>query len=185
MYHVVTRGVDRRAVYRGDDDRAWFLHYLERAVRRYRWRCYAYCLMTNHYHLVVGTPEPTISDGMKLLNGRYSLAFNREHGREGHLWEKRFSDELILREPHLLEACRYAELNPVRAGVCGHPRQWRWSSFRATVGDAPRPPFLASSWILDQFAADRARARTLYREFVEAGIGLPGSHDRPSWRAAA
>lgn len=126
--------------------------------------------MTNHYHLLVETPEETISQGMQILNGRYARDFNWKHGFEGHLFEKRFNDELIEDDAHLLEVSRYIVLNPVRAGICPEPGWWPWSSYRAMVGESAPPPFLTLDWLGGVFGSTPAKARPRYRGFVEDGI---------------
>src|SRR5262245_54439655 len=124
--------------------------------------------MTNHYHLVVDTPESNLSAGMRQLNGVYTQAFNRRHQRVGHLFQGRFSGILVERLSHLLELARYVVLNPVRAGIVRAPEDYRWSSLRATLGLAPLPPWLAADRLLESFSSP---AR--YLEFVREGAGLP------------
>jgi putative transposase len=125
--------------------------------------------MTNHYHLLVETPNPDISKGMEYLNGRYARAFNARHGYEGHLFERRFYGELVEGNLHLIELSRYVVLNPVRAGLCERAEDWPWSSYVATTGRARRPAFLTTDLILAQFNKDRRRARLLYADFVDRG----------------
>lgn len=172
LYHVTARGNAKAAIFLDDDDRRAFLEVLEVTVGRFDWRCLAYCLMANHYHLVLATPRPNLSSGMCRLNGTYAQRFNRRHGRVGHVLGGRFSAILIEREPHLLEVARYVVLNPVRAGMCRHPAQWRWSSFRATVGAECPPRFLDLDGILGLFADDRPRAHERYRTFVDDANGV-------------
>lgn len=169
LYHVTTRGVERRAIFRSDGDRLDFLDILRRVVLARGWLCHAYCLMDNHYHLVIATPESDLSPGMQALNGRYAQRFNRRYERRGHLFEARFQAALVTEESHALNTCRYVVRNPVRAGICRHPGDWRWSSFAATVGERPPPVFLTTSWLLGQLAGDRVRARQIFRELTTAG----------------
>ena len=171
IYHLTARGNRRLPIYVSDGDRETFFAVLDRVVRRYRWQCHSYCLMDNHYHLLVRTPQPNISIGMCLLNGLYSRLFNARHATPGHLFENRFHSAVVIREEHLLEVARYVVLNPVRAGVCVEPGGWPWSSYRATVGEAIPPRFLRVGWLLDMFASDRQRAREKYRAFVVDGVG--------------
>ncbi len=126
--------------------------------------------MTNHYHLLIRTPEPDLARGMHRVNGHYAQGFNRRHRATGHLFESRYHSVLVERDSHLLELCRYFANNPVRAGLCSHPADWRWSSYRAVIGLAIAPPFLAVEWLLAYFGRDRIRARERLREFVEDGI---------------
>src|SRR3990170_1428331 len=136
LYHVTSRGDRREPIYEDDADRTTFLATLAEVLRRFNWTCYAYCLMTNHYHLVVGTPDGNLSKGMRQLNGMYTQATNRRHRRTGHLFQGRFKGILIDKDAYLLELARYVVLNPVRAGMVKHPRLYAWSSYRAVVGEA-------------------------------------------------
>ena len=125
-----------------DRDRTAFLTLLAHVVDRYGWLCHAYCLMDNHYHLLLETPQANLSLGMRQLNGRYTQAYNRRHERVGHLFQGRYTAILVEKEAHLLELCRYVVLNPVRAKMVAHPRLWSWSSYRATVGETNAPVWL-------------------------------------------
>jgi putative transposase len=169
-YHVTARGVGPSAIFTDDVDRVGFLEILAKVIERCRWVLHAYCLMTTHYHAIVRTPAGNLAEGMCRLNGDYARTFNRRHGRQGHLFGKRYYDVLVQTQEHLHELARYVSLNPVRAGMCGHPAQWRWSSYRAAAGLVPAPPFLSSDWLLAQFGSTRARAPDRFREFVEDGI---------------
>jgi putative transposase len=131
-YHVTARGIG--GLFHDDHDRTWFLTLLTRLVRKEAWQCLAYCLMTNHYHLVLRVRDATLSRGIQWLNGLYAQTFNQRHHRRGHLFEGRFRLTFIETEEHLAEACRYVVCNPVRAGLCTHPEEWAWSSYRATAG---------------------------------------------------
>ncbi len=171
LYHLTTRGNNRRAIFRRVRDRLRFLDFLGEVVTKLGWICYSYCLMTNHFHLVIETPQPNMSIGMQRLNGRYARYFNYTHKRMGHAFEKRFHPVLVEKESHLLEVCRYVPLNPVRAGICQFPEQYRWSSYRATVGLESCPPFLAVGKVLALFGDEPARARANFAQFTREGIG--------------
>jgi putative transposase len=170
IYHVTTRGNRRQPTYATESDYAFFCHLLASCVRRLTWRCHAFCLMPNHYHLLLETPEPNLSAGMQRLNGVYAKWFNETHGFEGHLFERRFRGIAVETEPHALELSRYIVLNPVRAGLCKYPTDWRWSSYAAMTDPTPAPEFLTCQWLLAQFGPDVARARAAYAAFVD---GLP------------
>jgi REP element-mobilizing transposase RayT len=142
VYHVTSRGNAREAIFRVDPDRELFLEVLGATVERFGWVCYAYCLMTNHYHLLLETPEPNLSRGMRHLNGVYTQGFNRRHMRVGHVLQGRFKSIVVEKESHLLELARYVVLNPVRAKMVRSARDWPWSSYRATAGLGVAPPFL-------------------------------------------
>lgn len=177
VYHVTSRGNERKPIYRTDADRERFLAVLARVTARYHWLCHAYCLMDNHYHLVIETQERTLSRGMRQLNGTYTQAFNRAHERVGHLFQGRFTAIVIHKESYLLEVCRYVVLNPVRATAVRRPDDWPWSSYRATAGLQAGGPALTTAWLLAQFAADRPTAQQRYRGFVRDGIGASSLWD--------
>jgi REP element-mobilizing transposase RayT len=166
FYHVTSRGNARGAIFLDDVDHEEFLWRLGGVVREHRWLCHAYCLMTNHFHLLLETPEANLSRGMRRLNGAWSQHFNRRHERVGHLLQGRFHAVLVERDSHLLELARYVVLNPVRGGMVTTPEDYRWSSLRATLGLAPAPAWLDSRALLARFGS---RAR--YLDFVHEGIG--------------
>ena len=147
IYHVTARGNDRQAIFGDDADRSRFLIVLASVVARYRVRCHAYCLMGNHYHALLQTPEGNLSTAMRQLNGVYTQRFNRRHERSGHIFQGRYGAQLVDGHAHLHEVCRYVVLNPVRAGLVEHPRDWAWSSYRATAGETAPPGFLTVDWL--------------------------------------
>src|SRR5207237_446817 len=149
---------------------------LERVIDRYRWQLHAYVLMSNHYHLVLTTLEPTLSSGMQQLCGNYAEHFNEVHGRVGHLFQGRFKSHLVDCERYLLEVARYIVLNPVRAGMVDAPGNWKWSSYEATAGLSPCQHWLFVDAILDRFhPQNRAVAAEWYRDFVAAAVGQTSS----------
>lgn len=172
LYHLTGRGDAREVIFHDDADRRSFLDTLSDVIARHRWVCHAYCLMENHYHLVIETPEGSLSRGMQLLNGVYTRWFNRRHQRTGHLFQGRFKAILVERESYLLELARYVVLNPVRAGMVQTPRDWPWSSYLATAGHVEPPAYLVVDWILSQFDPNRERATQAYRRFVHLGRGV-------------
>ncbi len=174
LYHVTSRGNARQRVFRDDEDRETYLATLAWVVGRFRWCCHAYCLMDNHVHLLIETPQPNLSRGMRQLNGVYTQRFNRRHRKVGHLFQGRFKAILVEKEGYLLELARYIVLNPVRAKMVKTPERYPWSSYQPMLGLAPVPPALATDWILDQFAGTRATARRRYAKFVHEGVGVPG-----------
>ena len=175
VYHVASRGNARQSVFLDDRDREAFLEAVEAGVSRYGFILHAYCLMDNHYHLVVETPRANLSLGMQRINGAYTQGFNRRHGSCGHLFQGRFKAVLVQRESHLLEVCRYVVLNPVRAKRVKRVGDWAWSSYGATAGEVPCPAYLSVSWVLSQFHRERARGKGLYKRFVAQGLRRKGS----------
>ncbi|MEK6802083.1 MAG: transposase [Nitrospirota bacterium] len=174
VYHVTSRGNARHDIVADDRDRSQWLSLLAHVVDRYGWICHAYCLMDNHYHLLIETPKPNLSLGMRQLNGRYTQAYNLRHEQVGHVFQGRFTAILVEKDAHLLELCRYVVLNPVRAKIVSHPRLWAWSSYRATVGETKAPGWLTTDWILSQFGQRAGPAQERYRTFVAEGRGEPG-----------
>jgi len=171
VYHITSRGNARQDIFDDDPDRNRFLDTLAKVINRYNWLCYAYCLMDNHTHLVIETPEGRLSQGMRQLNGIYTQAYNRRHQRVGHIFQGRYKAILIQKESHLLEVCRYVVLNPVRARMVERPERWKWSSYRATAGLGKSPFWLRVDWVLGQFGTRRNSASRHYRGFVREGIG--------------
>lgn len=167
---MTSRGNARQKIFFNDADRELFLKTLAHAVSRYRWICHAYCLMANHYHLLIETPKANLSIGMRQLNGIFTQSFNRRHHRVGHLFQARFKAILVEKESYLLELCRYIVLNPVRAKGGPDPVSWKWSSYRATAGLLTVPEFLSNDWVLDQMGKNRRVAQKRYREFVKDSI---------------
>lgn len=168
---MTSRGNERRSVFWNDSDRKAFLDLLTQVNSRYHWLCHAYCLMDNHYHLVIETPDGNLSKGMRNLNGIYTQRFNKKYRRVGHLFQGRYKAILVDKDSYLLEVCRYVVLNPVRAKLVTRPEHWKWSSYRATAGRIKVHPSLTTDWLLGQFGEDLRDARREYRGFVRAGIG--------------
>ena len=174
LYHVTSRGDRRENIYRDDTDRLAWLTILAQTCERYNWRIHAWCQMSNHYHLIIETVEGNLSAGMRQLNGVYTQDTNRRHRLSGHVFQGRYKAILVERESYLLELSRYVVLNPVRATMVKYTRQWRWSSYQATIGNEPPPPWLQTDWLLSQFGSQRARQIERYIEFVQQGIRSPG-----------
>lgn len=172
LYHVTARGNHREDIYLDDDDRAAWLTLLGSVCDRFNWRCHAYCQMTNHYHLVIETPDANLSRGMRQLNGVYTQHINRRHRRVGHVFQGRYKSILIDKEAYLLEVARYVVLNPVRAHMVNDVADWAWSSYRVTTDADTAPAWLEVNWLLGQFASQRKTAIAAYKDFVRAGVGL-------------
>ena len=134
LYHLTSRGDGREDIYRGDGDRRMFLSLLADVCERFNWWGHAYCLMANHYHLLMETPDANLAKGMRQLNGVYTQHCNGVHGRCGHVFQGRYKAILVQKETYLTELARYIVLNPVRAGMVSRAEDWPWSSYRATTG---------------------------------------------------
>ncbi|MDI6800838.1 MAG: transposase [Thermodesulfovibrionales bacterium] len=174
LYHITTRGNERKPIFKDDTDREIFIDTLHKTNNKYNWICHTYCLMDNHYHLVIETPDGNLSKGMRQLNGVYTQTFNKRHNRIGHIFQGRYKAILIQKESHLLEVCRYVVLNPIRAKTIKRIEDWKWSSYCATAGKSKPHPCLTTDWILRQFAQKKLIAEKKYREFVQAGTGDKG-----------
>jgi len=170
VYHVTCRGNARQNIFKGNKDRDYFLDLLTRIRDRFRWLCHAYCLMDNHYHLVIETPDANLAKGMRQLNGMYTQHYNWRHQKTGHVFQGRYKAIIVDKDAYLLELCRYVVLNPVRAHAVDRPEDWKWSSYRATAGIDDALPLLTTEWLLAQFSDTRKRACGLYRKFVGKGI---------------
>ena len=173
LYHVTSRGDGREDIFHTDEDRVAWLETLAEVCRRFNWVCHAYCQMTNHYHVLIETPDANLSKGMRQLNGVYTQRVNRTHGRVGHVFQGRFKAVLVDKDNYFLELSRYVVLNPLRAKMVRRLEQWQWSSYLATCGQAAKPDWLQVDFLLAQFAAQRARAIAKYVTFVHEGAKLP------------
>jgi REP element-mobilizing transposase RayT len=176
VYHVMARGNRKSTIFQDDEDRRQFLQIVGAAAASYDLLFRAFCLMGNHYHLVLETPEPNLSDAMQYINGVFAQQSNRRHGQTGHVFEGRFRSLVIQRDSYLMRAARYVVRNPVRAGLVAHAGTWPWSSYRATAGLEPVPRWLHVDWIHEAFHARSLReARQRYVEYVNA----PAASVRP------
>ena len=170
LYHVTARGDRREPIYEDDEDRSSFLDIFGTVIEDFNWVEHAYCLMGNHYHLLVETPDANLAKGMRQLNGSYTQWSNRRHRRVGHLFQGRYKAILVDKDAYLLELCRYVVLNPVRAGMVKSAGHWQWSSYRAMLGTQDAPSWLSVDALLAQFARSRALARERYARFVAQGV---------------
>jgi REP element-mobilizing transposase RayT len=169
IYHVTCRGNSGQPILSERGDALAFLEIFERICARFGWECFAYCLMPNHYHLVVETLAPNLAVGMHALNFRYSRRFLWRHGRSGHVFEGPYDAVPIEDDRYLLVCCRYVALNPVKGGLVADAGDWPWSSFAATAGRRPAEPWLATGRLLATLGAGReAEARREWVRYVHA-----------------
>jgi putative transposase len=169
LFHITARGNSRAGLFLDAYDYAAFIRILGRATEHFGWRCLAFCLMPNHYHLLIETPAANRGAGMRHVNGSYAQAFNSRYDRSGHVFQGPYRATTVERDSHLLEVCRYVVLNPVRADLCARPGDWQWSSYRATAGLEAPPGFLTLSDVLCLFGLG-PRAVRRYRAFVARGL---------------
>ncbi len=167
FYHVINRGNNQEKIFKNDRDREKFLEYLEKANERFSIIIHTYCLMSNHFHLLVGTPDANLSQAMQWINVSYATYFNRKRGRAGHLFQGRFKAILIDADEYLKHLSRYIHLNPVRAKLVSGPSEYQWSSYSAFIGKAKKPVFLESDWLLSNFGKNKKVAKKNYKDFVE------------------
>jgi putative transposase len=171
VYHVTVRGTEGRPIFIDDRDRRYLLRLVAEVVEELSWRVYAYCQMTNHFHLAFQTPTPDLAHGMHHINGLYANRFNRRHAHVGHLQQSRYGATLVESEAHLLLVCRYVVLNPVRAAMCARPAGHRWSSYRATAHLEHAPDWLDVPAVLSWFDGTTTPARVArYVDFVASAI---------------
>jgi REP element-mobilizing transposase RayT len=172
VYHVYSRGSNRQAIFTFDSDRVDFLGCLDRVVHRFEIDCLAYCLMSNHYHLVLESRDGHVSRAIQALNGRYANRFNHRYERDAHLFKNRFGAVWQRTTSQLLWTLRYTVMNPVESGLCGAPEEWRWSSYRASAGLEPTPSFLNLGRLWSYFGDAAATGVSRYRAAIEGVVGV-------------
>lgn len=177
LYHVMARGNAQGDIFLDDDDRHAFIENLGRVCQRFDWRVWAWCQMSNHYHLLIETLRPTLSQGMREVNGVYTQSFNRRHGRAGHVLQGRYKAVLVQKETYLLELSRYVVLNPVQAGMVETAGDWLWSSYRGVMGKSAAPDWLAVNPTLELFHAQRGPARRAFARFVADGVNADDPYE--------
>ena len=177
VYHVTSRGNEKKCIFRSERDRELFIYVLRQTIARFHWLCHGYVLMENHYHLLIETPEPNLSRGMRQLNGVYSQSFNRLHQRVGHLFQGRFNAVVVDKDAYLLQVCRYILLNPVRAGLIDRPENWEWSSCRALAGMADIPDFLTVNWLRVQFGCAPDKSGKAFLDYIFRGMDEEYPHE--------
>jgi putative transposase len=173
VYHVTNRGNGQEAIYREEADWKAFLGILGDVVLEFGWKIYTYCLMENHYHLLLETPEPNLSQGMKELGQQYTVRYNWRHEHSGHLFQNRYWSGLVLNDNYLIDAASYILLNPVRARLVPHPEEWRWSSCAAMAGLAPAPSWLDRNWLPVDFQNTQGDLSNPFLSYVREHIDKP------------
>jgi putative transposase len=173
LYHITSRGNRREYIFKDDEDHQHFLLLINQVCETYNWVWHAYCLMSNHYHLLIETPDANLSKGMRHLNGVDTQTHNRRHDRPGHVFQGRYKAILVEKLSYLLELARYIVLNPVRAQMVRSVRDWPWSSYLATAGQISAPEFLQTDWILAAFGKRKRQAMDAYQKFIAEEKGQP------------
>jgi putative transposase len=167
FYHVINRGNAGEKLFKSNRDREKFLIYLEKAVERFSLKIHAYCLMNNHFHILLETPLPNLSQSIQWINVSYAGYFNRKHQRNGHLFQGRFKSILVDADEYLKQLSRYIHLNPVRANIVKRPDEYQWSSYPSLIGKTKQPEWLETNWLLSQFGTQKKHAIMNYKDFVE------------------
>ena len=165
IFHVYARGNAKQLVYLDEVDRVTYLRLLGLVIGKRRWRCLGYCLMDNHMHLLLQTPEAGLAAGMQWLHGVYAQTFNERHDRVGHLFQGRYGAVRVKSDAQLWALFRYIGVNPVEAGLCGRPSEWKWGSYGALRADPPA--WLDVENVLGFFSAGRGDPWRRYVDLVE------------------
>ncbi|MFH0771753.1 MAG: transposase [Candidatus Omnitrophota bacterium] len=171
LYHITTRGNEQKDIFLDVEDREKFFRYLHLTKIRYKVTIHAYCLMNNHYHLLIETALPNLTRFMRDLNGHYTIYFNRRNKRSGHLFQGRYKAILVDKDNYLWELSRYIHLNPVRAKMTDRPENYPYSSFKYFLGEVRQPEYLSTEFILNQFGRNQPEQIRSYKQFVYDGIG--------------
>lgn len=178
LYHITSRGNARQNIFPAQDDFSGFITILCKVIKRYHLILHFYCLMHNHYHLLIETPEGNLSRGMRQLNGVYTQYINQKYHRAGHLFQGRYKSILVDKENYLLALSRYIALNPFRAKLVDDPKDWPWSSYPQYIGLQKTIACLSTDWLLAQFSPQRRDAMKAYQEFVLSGMNLESPFKR-------
>lgn len=173
VYHVTARANGRQQLFTCIEDGSTFIELLEREIAQHKWLCHAYCLLEDHYHLVIETPEANLGRGMGRLNMAYSQWFGRKHDQRGHLFHGRYKSIILQKERHLLEVCRHVVLNPVRLQAVNRADHWKWSSYRPFAFEEREPNWLYREWLLGQFGSGCSDPASAWRDYVEEGLRAP------------
>lgn len=172
IYHVTSRGQAGQKIFVDDEDRHFFLEWMGKIAQRFHWKCHAYCLMQDHYHLVIETDDANLSAGMRELNGTYTQRYNRRYELQGPVMQGRFKAILLERETCLLQVCRHVVLNPLRVKEVRQLEKYRWSSYRATAGIDDAVPGVSYEWLWAQFGKRQKKVFERYQEYVKQGVKL-------------
>jgi REP element-mobilizing transposase RayT len=175
VYHILSRGNRAEFIFEKDKDKEHFLQILQKVIAKFGIELHAYCIMGNHYHLLMSIPHGTLSKVMHTVQSSYGSYQQRERGWIGHVFAGRYKSLCVEKEGYLLELSRYIHLNPVRAKLVKMPEEYLWSSYRFYMGKDKRPEWLNTDWLLEEYGKTRGAAQKEYRKFVEAGVGTPSS----------
>lgn len=167
FYHVIQRGIERRKIFHYDKDYERFLTYLSLAHRSYGIHIHTYCLMPNHYHLIIETPKANLKEAMHMINTAYSVYYNKKNRRIGPLYQGRYKSPLIEADEYVQHVSRYIHLNPVKAKIAETPEGYKWSSYRILIGREKAPEWFKKEFILGMFGRKTGEAQKEYEQFVK------------------
>jgi len=170
LYHITSRGNEKKSIFLDVTDREKFLHILKEYHTRHGILIHAYVLMDNHYHLLLETPRGNLLKVMHGINGGYTGYFNRKYQRVGHLFQGRYRALLVDKDQYLLPLSRYIHLNPVRARIVNRPEEFSYGSYRGYIGKKGREDWVEYDWVLSQFACNRKRGEVNYRKYVNEAV---------------
>jgi len=170
IYHILSRGNKAEFIFQDDAGKEYFLQVLEKAAQRFGIEVYCYCIMGNHYHLLIGVPLGMLSRVLHVIQSSFGSYLRREQKWIGHVFAGRYKSLCVEKQGYLLELSRYIHLNPVRAGIVKKPEEYSWSSYRFYAGKEKRPEWLKMEWLLQEYGKTLRIAQREYREFIEAGI---------------
>jgi REP element-mobilizing transposase RayT len=173
VYHVTNRGNGQEAIYRGEADWTAFLGIMGDVVSKFGWRICTYCLMGNHYHLLLETPQPNLSQGMRELDLQYTRRYNWRYEHSGHVFQDRYWSGLVVNDNYLIDAASYLLLNPVRARLVLSPEEWRWSSCAAMAGLVPLPSWLDMNWLPIDYRSAPGDPSGPFLSYVRESVGKP------------
>ncbi len=170
FYHIIQRGLEKRSIFQEGKDKARFLQYLSEGYSKYKLICHAYCLMDNHYHLIIQTPGANLTKIMHYINASYVMYYNKKNKRTGPLYQGRYKSFLVEADEYLYHLSRYIHLNPLRAKMVKKPEDYKWSSYRYFTRDKISEKWLETGFILSDFARPIKKASRAYEKFVLEGI---------------
>ncbi|MBO1511914.1 REP-associated tyrosine transposase [Metabacillus bambusae] len=162
-YHITARGNNKNTIFHDERDYYMYLEYVKETNSRYPFLLHSYCLMPNHLHLQIETPQESISKIMKLIQMRYAMYFNKRYSLVGHVFQERFGSKLILNASYFMTVNRYIHLNPVKANIVKKPEDYKWSSYTTYI-TPNKNPLVTTSKTLSYFSNSNIK---LYKEYIE------------------
>lgn len=182
FYHIINRGLERREIFRHPKDYDYFLSLLKAIHEKYGVIVYAYCLMPNHYHLYLQTPQGNLKAAMRQLDGSHTQKFNKRYGRVGPLFQGRYKAVLVEADSYSLQLSKYIHLNPVKAKIAAKPEEYPYSSYAVYIGKTKPEDFLNTSFILSQFHKSTKKAIKALKSFTLQINGEPWKPEKETFK---